>query len=239
MTGPAVDRKQAEIIALEFVKRINPHTKYEVTNTGLANGRIASYSITLKPENSGQGDFIMGISRKGGHVVLMIDGGEPAATRKVSLPRATNNAEKFVNELALGEFVAIGHLAEGNELLVNFARQQDDVVIYPDMIQISVSLQTGNVVGYDATKYLLSHVQRKLAAPTLSEVQAKSKANPHLEIERVRLALIPLDNLAEKLTYEIKGKIEGDTYYVYINAQTGIQEKILLIVETPEGSRSI
>ena len=73
----------------------------------------------------------------------------------------------------------------------------------------------------------------------LTEPEARAGANPHLEIERVRLALIPLDNLEEKLTYEIKGKIEGDTYFVYINAQTGTQEKILLIVETPEGSRSI
>ena len=45
--------------------------------------------------------------------------------------------------------------------------------------------------------------------------------------------------IGERLTYEVKGKIDSDTYYVYINALTGSQEKILLIVETPDGSRSI
>ena len=239
LTGPAVDKKQAEIIAREFMKKINQNTDYRVTNTGLADGRISSYSITLQPDDGGKDDIILGISRKGGHVVLMMNGAEPAAIRKVTLARAVSNAEKFVEKLELGEFIATGHLAEGNELLVNFAGQQDGIVLYPDMIQVSISLQTGNVAGYDASKYLLSHIERKLAAPVLTEAEARAGANPHLEIERVRLALIPLDNLEEKLTYEIKGKIEGDTYFVYINAQTGTQEKILLIVETPEGSRSI
>jgi germination protein YpeB len=144
-----------------------------------------------------------------------------------------------VDKLDLGAFVATGHLAEGNELLVNFAALQDGVVIYPDMIQVSVSLDTRNVAGYDASKYLLSHTNRELPAPALTEDEARAKVNPRLNIERVRLALIPLGNLEERLTYEVKGKIDSDTYYVYINALTGSQEKILLIVETPEGSRSI
>jgi germination protein YpeB len=107
------------------------------------------------------------------------------------------------------------------------------------MVQVIVSLDSGNIAAYDANKFLLSHTQRTLPEPKISEQEARARVNKNLNIEEVRLALIPLDNLQEKLTYEVKGKIDEDTYYVYINAETGFQEKILLIVETPQGSRSL
>lgn len=239
LTGAVINKTQAENIALQFIKKMNRTGRYTVGTTSLASGRIASYSVTLKPQEAGRSELILGISRKGGHVVLMMDGGEPAAAKRIGYAQAIRKAEDFVDKLDLGAFVATGHLAEGNELLVNFAALQDGVVIYPDMIQVSVSLDTRNVAGYDASKYLLSHTNRELPAPALTEDEARAKVNPRLNIERVRLALIPLGNLEERLTYEVKGKIDSDTYYVYINALTGSQEKILLIVETPDGSRSI
>lgn len=238
LSGQMINEKEAENIALQFVKNMNLNTKYSAKTTGLAKGRIPSYSVTLQPEDTGQ-SLVLGISKKGGHVVLMMDAGEPAKVRRVNAEQATRQAKGFVQKLGLGTFLPTGHLIEGNELLVNFALRQDNVVIYPDMIQVIVSLDSGKVVAYDANKFLLSHTQRKLPKPKITEAEAGKKVNENLKIEEIRLALIPLGNLEEQLTYEVKGKIDGDTYFVYINTDTGFQEKILQVVETPQGSRSI
>jgi germination protein YpeB len=237
LVGRKISEKEAESIALEFVK--NRNKKYTAKSAGLAAGRIPAYSVLLQPEEKGQSNLIFGISQTGGHVVFMMDARETARVSIVEKEQAFQKAEEFMQELSLGRFLPIGHLIEGNELLVNFALLQDEVIIYPDMIQVIVSLESGNIVAYDASKFLHSHTHRELPAPKITEAQAREKVNKNLKIEQVRLALIPLGNLEEQLTYEIKGKIDQDTYYVYINAQTGLQEKILLILETPQGSRSI
>ncbi len=239
LTGQNISEKEAESIAIKFAKNMKTSTKYSAKTSTLTKGRIPSYSVTLQPADKKYSDLVLGISKKGGHVVLMMDVGQQAKAKNINVNQAKERAKEFVQELDLGSFLPTGHLVEGNELLVNFALLQDDVVIYPDMIQAIVSLNSGNIVAYDANKFLLSHSERKLPSPKITAAEARKKVNEKLKIEEVRLALIPLGNLEEKLTYEVKGEIDEDTYLVYINTETGLQEKILLLVETPQGSRSI
>ena len=55
-----------------------------------------------------------------------------------------------------------------------------------------------------------------------------------------RLALIPTSGQNEVLTYEFQTRAgEGDDaqkILVYVNASTGAEEQILLLLETPEGT---
>jgi germination protein YpeB len=87
LTGAVINKTQAENIALQFIKKMNRTGRYTVGTTSLASGRIASYSVTLKPQEAGRSELILGISRKGGHVVLMMDGGEPAAAKRMAMHR--------------------------------------------------------------------------------------------------------------------------------------------------------
>ena len=50
------------------------------------------------------------------------------------------------------------------------------------------------------------------------------------------LALIPTKWHTEVYCWEFKGKVEDNEFLVYINAQTGKEEDILLIVNTPDGT---
>jgi hypothetical protein len=49
------------------------------------------------------------------------------------------------------------------------------------------------------------------------------------------MAVIPLESKREVLCYEFKGKFDDKNFLVYINAETGQEEKILLLLETPNG----
>ena len=60
-------------------------------------------------------------------------------------------------------------------------------------------------------------------------------SDKNLDIKSERLAVIPTEWESEILCYEFKGTINDTDYLVYINAETGEEEDILLIVDTPNG----
>ena len=49
------------------------------------------------------------------------------------------------------------------------------------------------------------------------------------------LAIIPTDYKTELFTYEFKGKFNNQDFLVYINAVTGKEENVLMIINTPNG----
>lgn len=237
LTGDEVSPQEASKIALDFVNELGYDLNVERSEE--STGHIPTYNVRLRPQGQRQGETVVGVSQQGGHVVWMMYGEAPQANEQITREAAFKKAQEFIDQRDLGEFTQIGFLEEGNELLVNYAMVQDGIIIYPDMLQVAISLESGNIVGYDAAKFYTSHTERELPEPEITEDEAREKVNHDLEVENVRLALIPLANLDEKLCYEIKGTMNEDIYYVYVNAQTGKEEKVLLIVETEEGTRSI
>ena len=49
------------------------------------------------------------------------------------------------------------------------------------------------------------------------------------------MAVIPTEYKTEIFCYEFKGKIDDREFIVYINAETGEEEDILVIYNTPNG----
>ncbi|OTA40311.1 MAG: hypothetical protein A6D92_19620 [Symbiobacterium thermophilum] len=93
------------------------------------------------------------------------------------------------------------------------------------------------MLGVDARQYLTNHRRRTLPRPRLTPDEARSRLNPHLEVSRVQLALIPdAAGTGEVLTYEFQGKIGDEVYLVYINAETGAEEQILQLIVTDGGT---
>jgi germination protein YpeB len=96
-------------------------------------------------------------------------------------------------------------------------------------------LDNGDVVGMESRGYIMSHTDRTLPTNLISEDIARGSINKHLAIDDVRLAIIPLDSKREVLCYEFRGSFNNQNYLIYINAETGAEEKILLLMETDEG----
>ena len=65
---------------------------------------------------------------------------------------------------------------------------------------------------------------------------AKSKINQKLEITKERKAVIPTEWKSEILCYEFQGKVDDKEFLVYINVETGKEEDILVILNTPGGT---
>lgn len=87
----------------------------------------------------------------------------------------------------------------------------------------------------ETSGYLNNHTTRQIPATKISEEQAKGSLNKNLNITSSGLAIIPTKWKTEIFCYEFKGRINDTDFLVYINAQTGKEENILVIIETPDG----
>ena len=120
-------------------------------------------------------------------------------------------------------------------MTINYAYSQNGVIMYPDLIKLKVALDDGKVLGIETTGYLSNHIKRDISKVKITKEKAKEKLNKNLNIQSEILAVIPTEWKSEILCYEFKGKIEETEYLVYINAENGEEEQILIITNTPNG----
>ncbi|MNP52532.1 Sporulation protein YpeB [compost metagenome] len=107
--------------------------------------------------------------------------------------------------------------------------------MYPDLAKVKIALDTGEVCSVELQGYIFNHRERKDVNPTISMEQAKSVINKNIKIDSEDLAIIPTDSRTEVLVYEFKGTIDERNFLIYVNAKTGQEEKVLLIIDTPGG----
>lgn len=235
ITGKKTSMDNALEIARNFVD-IPADRIRSITNLQTVKGEIPVYRVRVtsdKPSSFGITDI--DISVTGGHVIMAANN-RGVATRKISEEEALDKAAKFLDGKGLGVMENTFYTVQNNILLAAFANVQQNVIIYPDQVKVQVALDNGQVMGYEALDYYMTHYKRSLPAPELSMSQARQRVSDRLEIEESRLALIPRNVGGEVLTYEFRGKIQGDTYYVYINALTGAEENILKLFGSGEGT---
>ena len=103
-----------------------------------------------------------------------------------------------------------------------------------------MALDTGRVCGFEAKGYLTAHCARDLLPPAVSAEAAGAAVPASLEVLAVQLALVPSDGQYETLCHEFKcAGPDGRHYLIYVNAQTGAQHKILILLEDESGTLTI
>lgn len=229
LTGDEIDEQTARSIALQFAP---VGTEASVEVLGEVQGRIPGWQVRIVRK---EGTIDMDIARRGGHVVWMLDS-RSVGPRRIEAAEAVDKARAFLKERNLPDMTPTWVTVTEERAVIPFAYVQDDVVVYPDLIKVTVALDSGDVIGYEAVGFLMSHHTRELPEPLLSEEEAKRKVHDTLQVDKGRLALIPLETLAEVLTWEFHAHLDDDPYIVYINASTGEEEQILKLLDTDEGT---
>ena len=69
----------------------------------------------------------------------------------------------------------------------------------------------------------------------IREIKEEHGLNKNFEITSEGMAIIPTEWKTEILCYEFKGKIDDTDFLVYTNVETGREENILVIINTPNG----
>jgi len=174
------------------------------------------------------------ITKTGGHVLYMMTDAI-SAQEKISEGAAIDSAHAFLRSRGYGDMQPTYWSHADGFLTVNFAALQDHVLLYPDLVKVQVSLESGNVTGIEALNYLTNHVPRVIEAPAVSLEEAQDMLSDRLNVTGSRLCIIPTDP-GEALVWEFSADIEGvGSYLVYIDAATGFERRILRLVETESG----
>ena len=226
-----VDEERAKQIAKEFigedkVEEIN-------LNSFIENGNIPVYDFSVKIKDQDQKASIS-ISKQGGKVVLM-NNLRNVENSDISREEADEIGKKFLSEKGFNNMKETYYQTLENVITINYAYTQENVVIYPDLIKLKIALDNGEILGIETNGYLNSHTERQIPSPKISIEEAKEGLNKKLNIESEGLAIIPTEWKTEIFCYEFKGKVEETEFLVYINAETGKEENILVIVETEGG----
>ena len=145
-------------------------------------------------------------------------------------------ASAFIHSLGINNMKPVWINLANNVYTINFAGEQNGVILYGDLIKVRVCAETNMVIGIEAKSYYTNHVEREIGKATLSENQAELKLSEDISVESVRLALVPIGNSTEKLCYEFSGEFEGSTYYIYIDANSGRQVEMFKVIKSTEGT---
>ena len=152
-----------------------------------------------------KGDGDAQITKRGGHLVLL--------SHNCSGEKTTDSvrakAEEFVARLGLKNMKAVWE-AEGEGLAyVNLCLEEDGAIIYP--------------------------TDRAASMPAISEEEALSADLGELEPDGIRLAIIPTEGGGERLAYEIYGTVNDLAFFVYIDAETGREVKVMQVIDSDQG----
>ena len=230
LTGENIDEEKAKNIAKELFDSNNIK---EIISYGKSEGDIISYDFGISFNDDSTAT--VSISEKGGHVIYMNKNREVSA-EVISKEEADKKAKEYLQEKGFKNMKETYYLKQSGIVTINYAYQQDDVIMYPDLIKVKVALDNGEILGIETTGYLNSHKERKLKEPKVTVEEAKESLNDDLNIESEELAIIPTEWKTEVLCWEFEGNVEGLDFIVYVNAETGKEEDILIITNTPNGT---
>ena len=231
LTGDDIEEDEAKSKVEEFIRKDNIK---EIQSLGFSeNATIPSYDFSV--QNNNDETINISISKKGGHIIYM-NSNRDVNVESISQEEANEKGKKFLEEKGFSNMKETYFLKQEGIVTINYAYTQDDVIMYADLIKVKVALDNGEVLGIETTGYLNNHTQRDLSNIKITQEEARKTINQNLEIEAEGMAMIPTEWQTEILCYEFKGKVDDREFLVYINAENGREEDILIITNTPNGT---
>lgn len=231
LTGDDIDEETAKQKAVDFIGKDNVQN---VENLGFSeNATIPEYNFSVKTNS--EDSISISISKKGGHIVYMNSNREVNA-ESISQEEANSKGKEFLNNHGIMDMKETYYLKQDGIVTINYAYVQNDVVVYSDLIKVKVALDNGEILGIETTGYLNNHTKRDTSKIKISKESAKKTLNKDLQISSEGMAIIPTEFETEILCYEFKGKVDDKEFLVYINAENGREEDILIITNTPNGT---
>ena len=235
LIGREIEENEAKNIVKQFVGK--EYVEEIKSNGFIENAEIPSYDFSVKLKDRDE-DYSIMISKKGGHVVeSSLD--REVNEEKISQAEANEIGKAYLSDKGFKDMKETYFIKQGNVVTVNYAYNDNGIIVYPDLIKVRIALDNGEILGIETTGYLNSHHDRAYKNPVISIEEARELLNSELEIKGENLSIIPTEWKTEIFCYEFKGSVEGKDFLVYINCETGKEEDILIILETPGGTLTV
>lgn len=221
-----------EMTAIELAKKFVGEERVKEAVPGApVSGSLPCFGITLTLQD---GTVLnAGITRQGGKMLWMMP--EKASfSGGLTLAECSEKAGAFLESRGFGAMEVSHYQIYDGLAVLEMAPLQDGVLLYPDRVKLQLRMDTGEVVGIETHHYLENHCLRTLPEPQVDREQLLTAAGARLQNAEIRLCLLPLSG-GERLCYELRGEAEEKQYYVYVDAMTGEEVEVLLVVEDAGG----
>ena len=239
--GPFADNKNSG--KGSFLKDKKEITAEEAEK--LAADFIGAQPGTLKTEEDIAGDlelysFSKGktditVTKKGGYICSLLSESY-AYEETISAAEAVKRGEEYLGSLGYKNMQSTYYSIYDGICTVNYAFSYEGIICYSDLIKVGISLDTGKLVSFDATDFLLSNKKRSVSKKTASETAAAERLSEELTLIKSRLAFIPLDSGKEALCYELHCKDSaGQEVLVYLDAYELGQRDLLILLYSDGG----
>ena len=203
----------------------------EIAYTGSSHPEVDCYEFRVV---SGGIPISAGVTKQGSHILYLLPEVEVSGVN-LSAGELCDMARAFLISRGYGSMEMSYYSSYGGILTINFAAVQNGVVLYPDLLKLQLSMETGQVIGLDAHAYLRNHRQRSIPAPALAAEEAMQRVSPRLKAENARLCIIP-QNRAEYFCYEITASDSTGDFLVYVDAQTGVERDLMQVISRDNGT---
>ncbi len=214
--------------ALEIAKKICVNEKDSLRYAYNEDGNIPCY--VFQGENC-----TVAITKQGGKPCYMINS-QFAGEVQLKHDDVIKKAKTYLDKLGYNNMKESYYFTEDGICTINFASTQNDIVMYPDLVKVSVSLENGEILSFDATGYISNHTTRSNSSPKISLEQAKNTINNQLEIMDTQICVIPTEWKTEQLCYEIHCKDKNSReFLIYIDCETGMENNILVLLYSDGG----
>lgn len=225
-----VTQEQALLEAAEFLGCPEDSLSF----AGEGGGNLPVYSFSTE-------DSMVNITRQGGWPVYYKKSGGISAAR-LTTDQACRAAGEYLAGLGYGPMELSYFLVNDNMASFNFhgSLKTDDgqpVICYPDLLKVTVELEKGGTIEFDAAGYVMNNHQRKIPAPGVSLEKAKEALSPVLQAESGRLAIIPTPGLEEMLCWELHcTAADGQEVLSFVNAKNGLEEQLYILQKDEHGT---
>lgn len=232
---PEMTKGAAEITEQEALSAAKAATGWQdLSPAGTVGGTLPCWVFS-----NADGTRTAQITCQGGYLATALSAapvGEPTLDREGALRAAAEHLAR----LGCEDMEESYSQSYDNTLTVNFCYAPEGVRMYPDLVKVSVSLTDGSLTGFEAQGYLTNHRRRTLPDPEISVEEAQRQVSPLLTVVGRRLAVIPSRGEYEVLCWEFTGEDrQGSHVLTYLNALTGAEEKILLLLEDENGTLAV
>lgn len=173
------------------------------------------------------------VSKSGGNVVYMRKN-VTAEKYTLNYNQALSKAKRFLEKNDMLSFKETYYFTDEGVCVINFAFLDGNTICYTDLVKVGVSMESGEVVLFEASGYLSNHKERAFESPKFTLEEAKLVVSERLDIKKSSVALIPT-SWGEERCYEFLCEADGQEILVYINVMNLKEEEILILLKSDGG----
>ncbi len=229
-TGDEVTYEQAMAVAQRFMSGT-------YTRNADQGARVPTYSMTCTRADGVTNE--VQVTKKAGLIYAILPNGAVATDiypTKEQVPELTTIAKTYLEQRGFPQMQSAYAQFYSGSAVINMVPVQDGVLLYPDLVKVWVDISTKQVIGLDANNYCVSHVKRNFPTSLYDKQKLTDRVAKRLDIQNIRLALIPYNATGERLCYEFTGKNGNDTFALFLSAETGDELDIKLIIDADDGT---